>query len=66
MITINIAMINRALCLFLMANTRPGLWFAATKLDGQEMLFVTVYPNKGWNNEGFQLKAKRVYGSCFS
>jgi len=30
------------------------------------MLFVTVYPNKGWNNEGLQLKAKRVYGSCFS
>jgi len=49
-----------------MANTRPGLWFAATKLDGQEMLFVTVYPNKGCNNEGLQLKAKRVYGSCFS
>jgi hypothetical protein len=22
-----------------------GLWFAAAKLDGQEMLFVTAYPN---------------------
>jgi len=66
MTMVNIATINCALRLFLMANTRPGLWFAATKLDGQEMLFVTVYPNKGWNNEGLQLKAKRVYGGCFS
>jgi hypothetical protein len=56
MITVNIAMINCALCLFLMANTKAGLWFAATKLDGQEMLFVTAYPNNGWNGAGHPLK----------
>jgi hypothetical protein len=44
--------------LFLMANTKAGLWFAAAKLDGQEMLFVTAYPNNGWNGVGHPLKAK--------
>jgi len=28
-----------------MAYTIAGLWFAAVKLDGQEILFVTAYPN---------------------
>ena len=35
---------------------QAGLWFAAAKLDGQEMLFVTAYPNNGWNDAGHPLK----------
>ena len=67
MIMENIATINCALCLFLMANTRPGLWFAVAKLDGQEMPFVTAYPNNGWNGAGHPFeKSKRVYGGCSS
>jgi hypothetical protein len=49
-----------------MAYSMAGLWFAAAKLDGQEMLFVTAYPNNGWNNAGHPLKSKRVYRCCFS
>ena len=57
MIAVVITTINCALCLFLMAYTIAGLWFASVKLDGQEMLFVTAYPNNRRNNAGDPLKA---------
>jgi hypothetical protein len=44
-----------------MAYTIAGLWFAAAKLDGQETLFVTAYPNKGWNNASHPLKSKKSF-----
>jgi hypothetical protein len=31
-----------------MAYAIAGLWFTATKLDGQEMPLVTAYPNNSW------------------